>query len=481
MTGRLRRRLTYDEFEQRVRGLRRSDLLYAIGQLTSDHANRGVRPPKERLLLPWALACAAKESLRGGNDHRDSGVTPRDLARLCAAYNELRDPFEGRGPYSGVDAFLTRISYEQFPFQSSEYEEMSRPHAMFDTAAREADTKIMTPDFWRRTLGCSISQFSAVALLLSVAAAKNGGVFRPSWLEQPNLADVVAELPAGVVRGVLREHYSASVSELRDEVDRFRSRDPLLRRYDFNPLVAHPFVEMAEEVFVAPSHPLILRRASPNALYYAALPLVAGQDQDDFFGDLGRVFEAYVGMQLRSLQGAEVVPQIEYGNNERSIDWFVIWPNLVLFVEVKATRMTLQARMGTDQLGEVLRRTIGWGFEQIGQSEHHVSNLHPAFGAIPRDRPHVGMVVTLEPYYLANSPLIRDLLPQPTIPSIVASVRELEHFVSVPAQEGGADFLIDMVHDPERSTWALAAALGDRGRGARNALLDEAFSQLPWK
>jgi hypothetical protein len=86
----------------------------------------------------------------------------------------------------------------------------------------------------------------------------------------------------------------------------------------------------------------------------------------------------------------------------------------------------------------------------------------------------------LEPYYLVNNPLIRDVLDDPGMPTCTTSIRELEHLVAISAEESVMDFLLDVMTDPERSTWDFFAALGDRAVASRNRILDAAWAQFPW-
>lgn len=90
------RRVSYDEFEARVRRHRPSELLPAIAQIAIGLEERGTPLPGDRLLLPWGLMAAAKESVRAGNEHREPGVTLRDVQEICGAFNAVVDPLGER-------------------------------------------------------------------------------------------------------------------------------------------------------------------------------------------------------------------------------------------------------------------------------------------------------------------------------------------------------------------------------------------------
>src|SRR5207248_11801060 len=83
----------WDDFVQRVRRHRPSELLAAIAATNISVAPDGMWQPSDGgPFFPWALAVAARESIRAGNEHRASGLTQRDLAHICGMYHNLYDP-----------------------------------------------------------------------------------------------------------------------------------------------------------------------------------------------------------------------------------------------------------------------------------------------------------------------------------------------------------------------------------------------------
>ena len=200
-------------------------------------------------------------------------------------------------------------------------------------------------------------------------------------------------------------------------------------------------------------------RAVRTPLRRTLLEMAKGQ----FTQDIGDLFEAYVGLQLQQFPDAEVIPEITYdADNKRSVDWIVIWDDLVILVEAKATRLGLQARMGTDQLLVDLDRTLGKANRQIKVSSDCIRDGHAAFAAIPDDRPLMGLVVTLEPYFHVNSSQTRALLPDPGIPTIACSARELEQLVTVGMIESASALLHGIAADAERYTFDLVACRGPK-------------------
>jgi hypothetical protein len=445
-------------------------------------ANR-IRPPEERLLLPWGLAAAAKVSLTSGNEHRASGVVYRDIEEICAAFNAIDDPLLSSPTAKNLGAFLLRISYEQFPYQLSRFEEVTRPTAMFSMDAAGVPTEVIGPRFWLDELGCSLEVFVGAGFLLSVAAEKNAGFFHLDVLDREDLQPAFEEVPVSTVQTVLESQFATSMSDFRRAAESHMSLDPLSRRYEFNSLSETPFIRWQERQFLAPATALVLMRVSTLGLYFMGLRS-CGDDKKRrhaFTRDFGDLFEAYVGRQLAHLHDATVIPQIIYEGDQRSVDWFIVWPGCVVLVEAKSSRLTQESRMGQDALAGDIDAKLGKAFAQLKRSADLVKGKHPAFADIPSDRPILGMVVTLEPYFLVNSPLIRELLPDPSMPTLVVSARELEQLVAIGSSRSVEGLLRGIYSDPERSTWDLAQAIGDTDPSARNPILDEAWKHLPWQ
>lgn len=374
-----------------------------------------------------------------------------------------------------------RMAYEQFPHQLSQFEELVRPYALFVKLLPSATTEVVNDSFWARILGCPLHVFEGTTFLLGIGAQKNGGRFDPAWLDQPNFAPIVRVISKDIILSVFRKHFASTVAEFRREANRARSPDSRLRRYDYNPLLARPFVGLSEDLYVAPLPELVFRKATVSSLYYLALDqLGSDADKEAFTRDLGALHQSYVGAQLGQLGDAQLIPEVVYDGDQRSVDWFVVWPDLVLLVEAKSTRLTQAARMGTDALQADMERAIGRAFRQIERSATLVRERHPAFSHIPADREIVGLVATLEPYFLANSPLIHQFLPAVSVPATIAAAREVEHLVSIGLRRPLPPLLHEVLADSDRRTWDISVALRDVEPEARNPLLDEAWRELPW-
>lgn len=445
------------EFVALVRRYRPSSLVPLLAQVAAQHMPREswLESRQPGLYAPWVLAEVARVSLAHGNEHRQV-ATMADLTRCCAAFTAVGDPQLASGDPKGLSSFLLRTA-EQLEYQADLYLEMSRTAALFDQTETETNrpAKVLTPGWQRELFGASLADFVGAGQLLHFACRPNDGIFDPTWLDAPQLAEITAVMDPSVLRQVWRENYLTDVAGFRAANGR---PDPgPWRRFDFNPLGATPVIAdlLDDGRWIIPSPGLLARRFSPLGVYYAGMR----RWDTSFSDDLGPLFEAYVGRHLRLLPDAHVIPAIAYGrDNEQSIDWFVVMPEVVLVVEVKSVRPTDPVRRGGPRAAAELTRMLQKGFHQLRTSNDLIAARHPEFAAIPQDRPRVGRAGTGCWYQV---PL--------DFPALVVSARELEEFVSVADTSAGA-LLLNHLQDPTVDGWSLHSALVGHERG-RNAVL----------
>jgi hypothetical protein len=207
---------TYSAFLQRVRRHRPSDLLPALASTALQFFNQDAWTA-DRIRFPWAIAAAAKASIFGGNEHRRSVVSDKDVAQICAAYNALGTPLskEPGDTSETVGALLVRTAHEQFPYQQSHFEEISRIVALFD-GVDVLDTEILSTALIEQVLGCSLQDFVVAGFVLAVGAQANAGFFDPEW---PALRDgsgaINPHFSIDTVRRVFQDHFLTSFGDFR--------------------------------------------------------------------------------------------------------------------------------------------------------------------------------------------------------------------------------------------------------------------------
>lgn len=192
---------------------------------------------------------------------------------------------------------------------------------------------------------------------------------------------------------------------------------------------------------------------------------------------MGPRTERYVGRQLRLAAGGDLRGEIEYASGQRSTDWIWVTPRAVLLFECKSARMTLEARAGDAALPGIVERYIGKARRQLDRTARLIKDRDPAFTDIPADRPIIGVAVTSEPFYLANSRIDEYGTPS-EIPSTVMSLRELEAWVTLRPSES-VDALLEIMADEEKRTWTISTAMKRTSR-ARNPILERAWKNFDY-
>jgi hypothetical protein len=183
------------------------------------------------------------------------------------------------------------------------------------------------------------------------------------------------------------------------------------------------------------------------------------------------------------LPGVSVYPEVVYRERKqeaKSIDWFVVFDDLVLLIETKATRSPLAVRAADATVQDAYTKTLGEAFDQLGRTFGKIRSGAPEFAHIPTDRPVIAMVATLDPWYVANS-LGRAFLPTPALPTVVAPLRDIEQLIGIGQRRPVSDVLQQiMLAGDERQTWELGTALQRfQAPADRNPLLQQAFDRLP--
>ncbi|MER6913986.1 hypothetical protein ABT354_20125 [Streptomyces sp. NPDC000594] len=469
------------EYVQRVRRHPPSSLLPLIARESAR------RPTKEAwttdpsgLSRPWGLADAAWVSLARGNEHRQQQATEDDLREILAQYLALDDPYRKLPVGERLEGFLLRVAGQQFTWQEDDFSELARSLALLVQTEPTRPLEVLTPGWERDLLGCPLSDYVGLGQLLHTAATTREGRFDLAWLPEQELTFFKDLTSRASIEAVIERHFATDAARERARAATGPlAADPRLRRYAPNPLRARPLVRGYGCDYLVPVTPAVLGKVSPMGLYYT------GRDHytDDkvftaFTRDLGELFEQYVGRHLRLLPGTEVHPEIIYGpNGEKTVDWIVVLPGLVLLVEAKSARPTAGLRLGPQQeFGKELLTKLGKAVgKQIPTTAGLIRDRHPKLAHIPHDRPVFGLVVTMEPYHLINSPDFRHVLPDTDVPTLIASVSELEDAVTA-TDPGLEQALLTWIEEPVG--WSLRA-LAD-GRSVINPVLDEAWSAYPW-
>jgi len=455
------RHVPFSEFRQSVRAFAPSHLIPELARRSSLLDG----PPWDNRVLhrtpPWAIAAAARESVLAGTERRDKSFTDRALRDMMWKYLQ-GDPL----PHDGSLArLLTPLLHEQFVWQESPYEEMARSQALL------ADTANGGPDLpWADLIGVDIRSAIRSVMVLHAGVRHNRGQFAMAWLDaRPEVYDAIA--PRREIEATFA-YLTRTIPEHRAVADRAGVLRLENARYAFNPLRTAPFVRLDDGTTWAPLHAMIPISLSVGNLYYAGRSTWG----KSFADDLGLRMESYVGRQLRSADNAVVHPEVDYGSRKKpgkSIDWFFITETAVVLVECKSARLLAGALRGDDSLSTLSDQYLGKASEQIDATAKRIHEGHEAFRHIPTDRPLIGLTITAEPFYLANSGL-PEYGHRGEVPTMVGSLRDLEELVRLPADEIGKR-LHAIATDPNLQKGRLIAGIGDVSHRPDNAILDAAW------
>ena len=474
MAGLYEQQIPDEEFISRVRRHKPSSLVPWIAEVGAQYTEIGSWLKGDYMrFTPWALADIARVSLVMGNEFRRD-ATREDLLHCAAAYVALGDPELGSGQPGATEGFLLRMGHEQLPLQQSIHGEIARTAALFEQTTPASNLKVIQPGWDEELLGCSLSQYVGTGFVVYAVAKGQRGRFSTDWFDQPGLEKITSEIPVDLMRHVLDDQFTGN----RDFFRSYRSEtNPSpYRRFTYNPLLGKPVVSGIGNALLVPVPMQVIRKISPLGIWYA------GFDRwgDAFAEDVGDLFQQYVGRLLSTISDAQVIPEIVYDKGQnRSVDWTVVWNNVVLLVEVKSARSTEPIRIGSSTAWTRLSAKLGHAYKQISKTDHRIAEGHRAFSQIPQNLPRVGLILTMELFPFMDVGLIRSMVgASPSIPMRVCSSNLLEWLVRLQDRSVG-EYLVDLMNDATKEGWEIASDLPDVEAGP-NAVLDQAWNSYRW-
>lgn len=429
---------TWDQFKAEIRKTDRDSLLLRAAAATARIAREDQSAPEAKQgLTPWAVADVARTSLAWGGFERPEADL-NTLIRLCNRNVNLAD--EGLGVDDRLGRHLARLFFEQFPGQRSMLADMSRSLLLFGSAAEYPEglqPSAMSPGWFESvTEGQSLEEYVEALFFIHMVTQSRDGQFSLEWLDGPAFEGLEEVISFESVRHTFNEYLSTTVKAFKEE-NRVH-QDPVpseQKKFAFNPLTDRPFITDVSENPLAPCVQAIAAKAFPPAIYHLARPKLS----DAFANDLGAVFQHYTGRQLGVITGdRQVLPEVSYGprrNRVDSCDWFLDLPGVLLLIECKARQPIESLRTGGAEWLNSIEGSINRGIRQLNRSNQDISDISSVCVDIDSSKPRVGLVVTLEPFYLSQNWLVWEHLEEGDIPIGVVSIAELENLVLLTADE----------------------------------------------
>lgn len=428
---------TYSEVARRIQKYDPEKLLREIARMAAREAKRkmagaSVEVPETafafaavaRTAIAEARATAISAGQRSRRRKKGRGTrtpSPDHVRRLCDEMIRVWSPEHMDAASTGLWMLLAPIAFEQFGQQWSAMENLARAHSLFvDAHARHPDL----PDSaaWVDVLGVNLHGFMRTGFGLYVAMLQNEGQVSRDVLAQSNVRPIWEPLIPAEVFTVIDDHFTQDF--VKHHTISAAAQKPGWEKWSFNSLTARPLITYGNDL-VGPIPHFLLDRISSTGLWYI------GQEAwgSTFTDAVGGAFEDYVGQNLGLISAATVLPEIKYSTptgDALSCDWLVVTDEAVILVEVKCARPLFGSRTGEIAAFDDADKKIGKAVQQLESTAAHIKDRHPAFAGIPHDRPLIGLVVTLEPYYLRET-FRDDILESVVLPISIAWAHELEN------------------------------------------------------
>ena len=474
-------RTKYSEFRQAVRRHAPSELIPYI----SAHAAKNLNPFNggnsdqwRQGFAPWFYSSVARDSIIYGNEDRHKPVCDGDIIKLRNLFMDAPVGIEELAKDEPMLAVLVQgISYEQFPYQTGVKEELARSYLLF---AEDLDDggkpSFPRPNDWVPVIGGTIAEALSASFVFAIGAHKNAGVVDPAWLDSIWSKELEDTLPRSAAAKVL-DHLTATIEQAKQDARTVIKAPFDYPKYAYNPLVKTPILDLGTGPRYAPQPYFIQTAMTAENLYYRGIRV---WDRHRFGKAVGLRVQDYVGRQLRHTGNLDVRPEFRWESKSGGIDstdWFLVTPSATIIIECKSVRTTPEMRSGTREGLAITAGKLTKAFEQINENARQLRAGNPEFSDIPTDRPLIGLVVTAEPLYVANSSEVRAMLPKTEIPTLTISLRDIETLAVLPPEVLG-DALCSLVG---RDTETYMLSLGLRNvlpEGFEipvNELLDRAF------
>jgi hypothetical protein len=471
--------VTDDQYVQKVRAFPPSALLHLV-------AEAGTRAVLETMgpagplgqWQEWALADIARVSLAHSNEYRSAVPT---MAKLQTIHHMFRVYGDHHVTDVPLETHLLQLFSQQLDGQADGYQAQARSAGiLLDTTTDKALEVVGKPGWEEDLFGCSLVQYVAAVRLIRGRALTQAGRIDLGELTGPEADTLLAHIDRSSLEAVIERHFAIDVTAFKqaDEASRARTKYPRLRRYTFNPLRDRPLITGYGPGYLCPSLHLAWSKSTPLGLFFTGRAHFGGLS---FAHDMGHLFEAYIGRNLRLLPDTDLHPEVihadgpKHRNRLKSVDWIVEFPDLVLLVEVKASMPTEAVRLGDLDEAPKAWGKVGKACDQIDAVAGYLRDGHPAYAHIrPAGRPILGLVITLEPFHLINA---YGRLPDSATPVYVASAEELERLVTVTSTTASR-LLLDH-HTREDAGWHLRESFAGHTFDL-NPIVAQAWNRYPW-
>lgn len=411
-----------------------TDPIFGMPALGSESDGNGQTPVslaatwRSRLHL-WHVLYFAMVALEKSNPYRRANLSQRDLTEIVDHFNSYDMPLS-EVENNPLAQALTRLAYQQFPYQRAWWAGMTGAQFIYEQS--EPTKGYCIKDAVGDTFGMQYSDLLDICADIYYIFHNQVRTNRPATFTLKSLSNWLPWVPQGSLARVIGA-ISQTQEDFRRERQSTAQENPALRKFDYNPLLARPLVQIGREYY-APAPSLILLWAT-QGIAYRLSDCARNEEKDGHFGKaFGRAFEDYVDSILRA-SGRSYIREctIRVGKQRcKTADFILVEGNRALIFDCKTRRATVKHRCGVLDAIERDYEEIVKGLKQTMQTEKWIRDgilslsAHPELAGVTNFSP---AVVTYGDYYLANSALMRRSVADrlgTTMDYCVFSGRELE-------------------------------------------------------
>ena len=322
----------------------------------------------------WELELLVKEIIINSLETYPSSTSLKKWHHFYIALNKLRYiRDEVAKTYIDKDNVLTefyRIAHRQFPWQSrADFKFLFRHYKIFSNSTIN--------DIVQNILGISVRDLYYIGLAFFAIYSEKPEILLPLQLDLEKLG-----INLDKVNRFLN-FTSENLSTLKDKIIQEQEFDDRFE-YIYNPMRAYPIIKMPfkrKDSLVCPMLTLLFWRIT-SGLYYEIC------DEKDFGDNFGHSFQKYIGDVIEKANNNKAINFMEeeeyrVGRNRKdTVDWIVYDKDSALFIECKARRISLPAKIELRDntiIVEELDKMVKIIVQIYKAIDDYCNNLYPSF------------------------------------------------------------------------------------------------------
>lgn len=361
----------------------------------------------------WDVAFLAKQIILCSNDHR-SRLLSKDFDGFRNALfmtDNIHHPFVllDSPTIDDFGRFLISTAYQQFRHQGWGEASLFRTYALFEHSWRGLPPEFDIEMASRSVYGMSLRVFLILGLcVLSLAASADFSTFSQNALSNVTDERLSSIRPHLTERNIANfwRHTLADYSAFRGLCKDFATA-PSFARYAFNPLESRPIIltQAPKKICVVPSISSLILRLS-DGIYHDLFNHYNSQgNHHPFTNFFGKMFESYVGMQLRHHFGEDkVIGERKYTVGKREWlgpDWIAIDGDAAIVVECSTARLVVDGKVQaeSERLRTEARKKLADMVRLFPAKIAHLKDMPSVWPELSVVKRFYAVIVTVDPWW----------------------------------------------------------------------------------